>query len=159
MAREPIVEKIILSNTENALDKKEKESSSENKVEYFVVKKETDDALKKPLKQTKDKQIPNNASVQTWQDKRAREIDNILATGLNDIFLKMNQQEQVIFKKVGEETVVKINTLLLETKVKVHKIVDLIKKWLKLIPGINKFFLEQEAKIKTDQIVKIKNKF
>jgi len=30
---------------------------------------------------------------------------------------------------------------------------------LKLIPGVNKFFLEQEVKIKTDKILKTKNKF
>jgi len=28
--------------------------------------------------------------------------------------------------------------------------------WLKLIPGVNKFFLEQEAKIKTDEVLKLK---
>jgi len=33
----------------------------------------------------------------------------------------------------------------------------LIKKWLLLIPGVNKYFLEQEAKIKADEIVKMKN--
>jgi hypothetical protein len=71
----------------------------------------------------------------------------------------MSPQEQANFKKVGEETVVKINKLLLETKVKVNKIVALIRKWLKLIPGVNKFFLEQEVKIKADKIMRIKNKF
>ena len=34
-----------------------------------------------------------------------------------------------------------------------RKILKLIRSWLKLIPGVNKFFLEQEAKIKTDKIV------
>ena len=36
------------------------------------------------------------------------------------------------------------------------KIIDVIKKWLSIIPGINKFFLEQEAKIKTDKIMELK---
>jgi hypothetical protein len=43
-------------------------------------------------------------------------------------------------------------------KFKVKAIVDLIKKWLAIIPGVNKFFLEQEAKIKTDQIIALKQK-
>jgi len=30
--------------------------------------------------------------------------------------------------------------------------------WLKILPGVNKFFLEQEAKIKTDKILALKNK-
>jgi hypothetical protein len=28
--------------------------------------------------------------------------------------------------------------------------------WLKLLPGVNRFFLEQEAKIKTDRIIHLK---
>lgn len=98
-------------------------------------------------------------SSQDWQVRRAQEIDKVLAEGLNDIFLKMDSRQQVDFKKAGEETVAKINNLLSETKIKVNRIIDLIKKWLKMIPGVNKFFLEQEAKIKTDKIVRIKNNF
>ena len=30
---------------------------------------------------------------------------------------------------------------------------SLIREWLKVIPGINKFFLEQTVKIKTDKII------
>jgi len=71
----------------------------------------------------------------------------------------MNASEQKAFKLKGEETVTKINELLSHTKVKVNKIIALIRDWLKLIPGINKFFLEQETKIKADKIIKIKNKF
>ena len=71
----------------------------------------------------------------------------------------MNNQEQVAFKKAGEETVAQIDVLLSETKLRINKIIDLIKKWLKMIPGVNKFFLEQEAKIKTDKIIKIKKIF
>jgi hypothetical protein len=58
----------------------------------------------------------------------------------------------------GEETVEKINSLLDKTKIKIGKIINLIKKWLKIIPGINQFFLEQEAKIKTDKIINLKDK-
>jgi hypothetical protein len=35
--------------------------------------------------------------------------------------------------------------------------VDVIKRWLSIIPGINKFFLEQDAKIKAEKIIKLKN--
>ncbi|HZJ41757.1 MAG TPA: hypothetical protein VFD51_01950 [Patescibacteria group bacterium] len=58
----------------------------------------------------------------------------------------------------GEDTTAKINLLLNKTKIKVDKIISLIKKWLKIIPGINHFFLEQEAKIKADKIINIKDK-
>lgn len=99
------------------------------------------------------------SQAQSYQKKRAAAIDNILADGLNEVFLKMNPKQQSEFKKKGEETVAKINELLGQTKIKVNKIIDLIRAWLKLIPGVNKFFLEQEAKIKADQIIKVKDKF
>jgi len=95
----------------------------------------------------------------SYQEQRAQAIDAILAEGLHEIFLKMDAPHQQAFKKRGEETVKKINALLDKTKVKANKIIALIKSWLKLIPGINRFFLEQEAKIKTDKIIRIKDTF
>ena len=59
------------------------------------------------------------------------------------------------FKIKGEETAGKIRELLKSTHIKVKKIFRLIYEWLRLLPGVNKFFLEQEAKIKTDNIVLI----
>ncbi len=83
-------------------------------------------------------------------------IEDILEEDLEDIYFKMTQEKQAEFKQTGEITASKIATLLGETKIKVKKILELIKEWLKIIPGINKFFLEQEAKIKTDKILDIK---
>ncbi len=88
--------------------------------------------------------------------EQAKEIDNILEEGLGDIFLKLDPAKQKEFKEEGEKAVVKIDRMLSQTKVSVHKIFQTIKRWLARIPGINRFFLEQEAKIKTDRIMKIK---
>ena len=68
----------------------------------------------------------------------------------------MPKSKQREFKGEGEKTAAKINQLMSKTKVNVKKIINLIKKWLSIIPGINSFFLEQEAKIKADEIFKIK---
>ncbi|MCD4761880.1 hypothetical protein K8R32_02875 [bacterium] len=62
------------------------------------------------------------------------------------------------FVKAGEETSRKIYELMSEVKVKAKKIVELIKNWLALLPGLNKFFLEQEAKLKADEILKLKER-
>ncbi len=99
---------------------------------------------------------PVGGQALSFHNQRAQEIDNILSAGLHDVFLKMNPQEQREFKRVGEETTVKIVAMLDKGKVKISKIIDLIKKWLKIIPGVNKFFLEQEAKIKADKIMRLK---
>ncbi len=108
-------------------------------------------------KEIADGGLAATSQAQVYYQARVRAIDDILSAGLHEIFLNMNPAKQKEFKQAGEETVVKIAGLLEKTKVKVDKIIDLIRKWLKLIPGVNKFFLEQEAKIKADRIIKLKN--
>ena len=85
-------------------------------------------------------------------------IENILSEHLDELFLTMTPQEQMAFKKKGEETAQKVNELMQETKIKVKEILVLIREWLKIIPGVNKFFIEQEAKIKTDRLLNLREK-
>jgi hypothetical protein len=87
------------------------------------------------------------------RDEMTKEIEGILSEDLTDLFLKMTPSQQERFKAKGEETASKIRQLVSATKVNAKKVLDLIKDWLKLIPGVNKFFLEQEAKIKTDKVL------
>ena len=97
-------------------------------------------------------------SQDDYHQRREKEIDNLLSEGLSETFLAMTPEKQKIFKEEGEKTTKKINILLDATKVNIGKIVNLIKHWLGLITGVNRFFLDQEAKIKADKIIKIKNK-
>ena len=97
---------------------------------------------------------PSVAQVpQVAADPVTEKIEHILEEDLTDLYLKMTPPQQELFKKKGEETASKIRELLHHTKVNAKKIFDLLREWLKLIPGVNRFFLEQEAKIKTDQIL------
>lgn len=93
------------------------------------------------------------AAPSVTKDEVTQEIEDILSEDLTDLFLKMNPQEQEEFRAKGEETASVIRQLLSAAKVNIKKIFFLITEWLKLIPGVNKFFLEQEAKIKTDKIL------
>ncbi len=88
--------------------------------------------------------------------ERQKQIDQILSEGLDDIFMNLAPIEQKKFKEEGERSVLKINELLNQTKIKIKKIIEIIKIWLKIIPKINRYFLEQEAKIKADKIIKLK---
>ena len=88
--------------------------------------------------------------------KREIKIEEILSEGLDDIFLGLPPKKQEEFKIEGEKAVIKINILLTKAKVSIEKIIDVIKKWLSTIPKVNRFFLEQEAKIKADRIIKLK---
>lgn len=82
-------------------------------------------------------------------------IEKILEDGVGDAYNRLSPIAKQEFKLKGEQTANKIRDLLKSTHVKVKKVFQLILEWLKLLPGINRFFLEQEAKIKTDRIISL----
>lgn len=92
------------------------------------------------------------------KDEVTVKIEKIMTEDLLESYQKLSPIAQQEFKLKGEETALKINELLRSAHVQVKKIFRLIYEWLKMLPGINRFFLEQEAKIKTDKILLIKNK-
>lgn len=79
-------------------------------------------------------------------------VEKIMEEGIADAYARLSPVQQQEFKIKGEETAIKIRDLLRATHVKVKKVFQLILEWLRMLPGINRFFLEQEAKIKTDRI-------
>ncbi len=80
-------------------------------------------------------------------------VEDILAEDLLDAYLSMDTESQQKFKIKGEEVAVAIVQMYESGRMKVKKILDLIREWLGMIPGVNHFFLEQESKIKTDKIL------
>ena len=93
------------------------------------------------------------APVVSTQSKVEEDIEGILAKGLDKVFLSMDAGTQQEFKKKGEETSQAIVILLQKAKLRVKKIINLIVSWLKIIPQVNKYYIEQEAKIKTEEIL------
>jgi hypothetical protein len=87
------------------------------------------------------------------KDLLSQDIQDILEEDITDLFLNMPPDKQQLFQQKGEETVSKIKELVSATKVQVRKVVELIRDWLKMIPGVNMFYIEQESKIKTDKIL------
>ena len=86
-----------------------------------------------------------------------RQVENTLAEGLESLYKELKPAEQVTFKKYGEDTAKKISLLLGQVKIKVSEILKLVRMWLNSIPGINKYFVEQTAKIKADKIIKFRS--
>ncbi len=113
------------------------------------------EAQEVPVAERLSVSAPATISAAAQKDRLTKEIESVLEEDVTDAFLKMSPKEQKEFKRVGEETTSKIRALVGKAKVNARKILDLIKRWLKLIPGVNKFFLEQEAKIKTDKILRL----
>ena len=105
--------------------------------------------LHKPKKQP--------VAVPQVRDKLTVQLEKIMEEGLKDAFQVLTPVQKQEFKIKGEETARKIRDLLRHAHVKVKKIFRLILEWLRLLPGVNRFFLEQEAKIKADKIIALKN--
>lgn len=85
-------------------------------------------------------------------------IEMILEEGLETTYASLDEAARLRFKTEGEATAKRIEQLLTQAKVKVKEILDLIRHWLLIIPGVNKFFIEQETKIKTDKIMTLRRR-
>ena len=90
--------------------------------------------------------------------EKVEKIEHILEEDLEDLYINLDDQHKQLLKTAGESTALKINEQLSRTKTKVQSIFELIKSWLRLIPGVNKWFVVQESKIKTDKIIRINRK-
>ncbi|MEI7498249.1 MAG: hypothetical protein WCK11_03125 [Candidatus Falkowbacteria bacterium] len=91
-------------------------------------------------------------------EAEVKAIEHVMEDGLADLYMKMPTDSQAKFRQLGEQTARQINVLLHESKLQIKKIVKLLIEWLKVIPGVNRFFLEQEAKIKTDELLRLYKK-
>ncbi len=115
--------------------------------------------LERPLDSKKSFALPSlrrpKKAIPQVQDEVTLKIERVLEEGLSDSFQRLSPIAQQEFKIKGEETAIKIRELLSSTHVKVKKVLAYILEWLKLLPGVNRFFLEQEAKIKADRILQI----
>jgi hypothetical protein len=111
------------------------------------------EALKRRLRIPK-KQKPTK--VPQVRDELTIKVEKIMEEGLKDAYRELTPVQRQEFKIKGEETAFKIRQLLRSTRVKVKSIFKLLIEWLKLLPGVNRFFLEQEAKIKADKILALK---
>lgn len=94
-----------------------------------------------------------NEAQQIQGEQLVQQIENILAEDLGSFYQNLDSQQKVQFRQQGEETARQINTLLGQAKIKINQIIKLIINWLKMVPGLNKFFIEQSAKIKSDKIL------
>lgn len=87
------------------------------------------------------------------KDEVEIEVSKILEDGMKDYFKDLDEVSQQRFKAKGDEVAHQLSTMVRGFKVNVKKVLVLLRDWLLTIPRVNKFFLEQEAKIKTDKIL------
>ena len=70
----------------------------------------------------------------------------------------MSQAAPLLMRRAGGSLLAaaKIEVILQQAKVKLISLIKLIRAWLLLLPGVNRFFLEQEAKIKAEKLMILK---
>ena len=113
----------------------------------------TIDSLKQLVRLPK-KVLP---AIPLVRDEITVRVEKIMEENLADAYRALDPVKRQEFKIKGEATAQAIRQLLNKTKVKIKKIFQLILEWLLFLPGINRFYLEQEAKIKADRILALKN--
>ncbi len=95
------------------------------------------------------------APVRPQKDPELMRVERTLEDGLGDIYVSMPKAARQRFKQKGEAVAVTLRNMIAGAKVSAKKVLALIREWLKMIPGVNRYFLEQEAKIKTDRILEL----
>lgn len=98
---------------------------------------------------------PEPLPVVSTKDPLFMEVEHVLEDGLMPYYQAMNPKNQQIFQKRGEELTKTLTEMVGSAHLQLRKVVELIRRWLMLIPGVNRFFLEQEAKIRADRIATI----
>jgi hypothetical protein len=98
---------------------------------------------------------PTAAAPKPVKDAHLMKVERILEENLGDVYFGMPAGDRLKFKAKGEETAVTLRGMIEAGKASARNILALIKEWLRIIPGVNKFYLEQEAKIKTDRIMQM----
>ncbi len=91
------------------------------------------------------------------KSEQLKKIESVLEEGLEEAFASMDAQHQHMFKEAGENTAREIEGVINAVKVQTQRVFELIKSWLRIIPGVSKWFVVQEAKIKTDKILHMKD--
>jgi len=95
------------------------------------------------------------ASLAPDIDPELQRIEDALADGLADVYKTLPPSLKPAFKKKGEEVAHIIQLWIHEAKLSAHKVLRLIREWLGMIPRVNPYYLEQQSKIKTDQVIRI----
>ena len=91
-------------------------------------------------------------------DPTVVEIKKVLGQGLGPAYYQMDPQHQQHFLAEEETAALKIKMMLVTGRIRAKKIFKIVFNWLRLIPLVSTFFLKQEAKIKTDRILQLKDK-
>ena len=93
------------------------------------------------------------APVSPPKDDTTINVERVLEDDLQQAYHQLPPAKKVEFKKEGERVAAEIAGMIKSLRIRAARVLKLITRWLRLIPGVNKFFLIQQAKIKTDRVL------
>lgn len=162
--REPLVPKTVEIATEDesplaADERAYEELEAQEQKEAFLEHAETVPTSQVTTPSGTQPDDSATAAPPVSKDEVIVQLEKILEEGLGEYVAAMPEEARVRFLYKGQETASKIGVMVRSLKVQAKKVVELVRDWLLTIPGVNKFFLEQEAKIKTDQILQLEKDY
>ncbi len=86
------------------------------------------------------------------KDSVVLSVESILSENLGDLYRSLPESERGAFKRKGEEVALAIAEMVQSGKFVIEKVMDLIRSWLRVVTGINLYYVEQEVKIKADLV-------
>ncbi|MBL7058346.1 hypothetical protein ISS03_03340 [Patescibacteria group bacterium] len=123
--------------------------------------------------------LGSESHIQNESRRKLKEIESVLSKNLEELYKGLPEEKRTLFKTKGEATAVDIKHLL-ENKQgnskaifklllgwlksadkgqvkssQVKKIIVLIKIWLRILDPKDSYYIEQAAKIKADEIIKL----
>lgn len=100
-------------------------------------------------------QASSSSPVLIVKDETTIRVEKIMEEGLGNFYSSLPEDAKPAFKAKGEEIATEIAGMMKDVKLRISRVIRLLREWLMTIPKANKFFLEQEAKIKADKIVEL----
>lgn len=89
------------------------------------------------------------------KDKYRVRVERALEQNLWDLYFALPQGAREKFKAEGEAAAAALRAAIERKNVKPNAVLHAVNRWLRTIPKVNPYFLEQEAKIKTDKIMEL----
>lgn len=87
------------------------------------------------------------------KDKYRVRVERVLEQNLWELYLALPQASREAFKAKGEAAAAALRSAMESKSVRPAQVLAPVHRWLKTIPHVNPYFLEQEAKIKTDLVM------
>lgn len=91
--------------------------------------------------------------AESTTDEVLRAVEQTLETGLGDMVNRLPDVAKERFTAKGKEIAMQLTKSVYAGIPQSRVVVELVKAWLLTLPSVNKYFLEQEAKIRTDAII------